>query len=133
MCAPGCGDGVVDVALGEECDTTDVCCDEHCRYATLCHAMPCHAMLYCAVLCYAMLYAMLCHARLVPGSLCCGGECCTGGGQPRPTTYACAAGDGYCLGGQCATETPFCALASGVVSDAVTCKPAASSPCRPLT
>ena len=32
VCTPGCGNGAVDVELGEECDTALACCD-HCRFA----------------------------------------------------------------------------------------------------
>jgi len=71
VCARGCGNGVIEHALGETCDVGGAEAEAE-------------AGLRCCVDC-----------ALSPDASCCGGECCDADGAPRPTTTLCADGAGH--------------------------------------
>ena len=106
VCALGCGNGVVDHALGETCDVGGAGAE---------------AGLACCVGCV-----------LSPGASCCGGECCDAEGAPRPTATLCAGGAGHCSGdGACELSSEMCDRYANMAFAPSECPVTNQASCRP--
>lgn len=107
-CSLSCGNGVVEVHLGEQCDSDESCCSG-CRFAPNWHC--------CGECCVA-------HGdeEGVVGPV---------RGVPKPTTASCAGGEGICIGGECVTALAHCKLYSNTIFNPRVCPIAPENSCLP--
>jgi cysteine-rich repeat protein len=138
-----CGNGTVDSAQGEDCDTAiagSVCCDSHCHFltsSTQCRpsAGVCDVAENCsgsAAACPANAFvASTVVCRAATGGVCDAAENCTGSSAACPpdgflsTSTVCRPSAGVCdVAEHCTGSSPTCP-ANAFASNSVTCRPSA--------
>ena len=112
-CSLGCGNGVVEAHLGEQCDSDEPCCNG-CRFAP--------GWLCCGECC-----VMQEEGGEVGGNGTSGAQ----RGLPKPTTASCAGGDGVCVDGECVTTLAHCKLYSNTIFNPRVCPIMPEKSCLP--